>query len=105
LEVRTRTHTRTKICKFAHPFLRKLEVITAKLEPLSEQHVLLKFLRNIENAKTLDGFVQELADAITDYQVRAAGPTVIFDSHPARFQCSREHMRGRGTSIVMSRTS
>jgi len=72
-------HTRTKTCQFAHPSLRKLEVVTAKLEPLSEQHVLLGFLCNVENAKALNGFVQELADAITDYQVRVAGPTVIFD--------------------------
>ena len=40
-----------------------------KLEPLSEQHALLKFLRNVDNAKTLTGFVQELADAVIDYQV------------------------------------
>jgi len=40
-----------------------------KLEPLSEQHALLKFLHNVDNAKTLTGFVQELANAVTDYQV------------------------------------
>lgn len=48
---------------------RKLEGVTAKLEPLSDQHVLVRFLCNIDNAKTLTGFVQELADAIMDYQV------------------------------------
>jgi len=48
---------------------RKLGVISAKLEPLSEEHVLLRFLHNIDNARTLAGFAQELADAITDYQV------------------------------------
>ena len=40
-----------------------------KLEPLSNQHTLVKFLHNVDNAKTLAGFVQELADAIMDYQV------------------------------------
>ena len=40
-----------------------------KLEPLSEEHALLRFLRNVDHAKTLAGFVQELANAITDYQV------------------------------------
>jgi len=65
-------------------------VVTAKLEPLSEQHALLKFLRNIENARTLNGFVKELADAITDYQVRSAGPTVVFNEHLARFRCNKE---------------
>jgi len=44
-------------------------VVIVKLEPLSEQNVFLKFIRNIDNARTLTGFIQELADAITDYQV------------------------------------
>ena len=79
-------------------------MVTAKLEPLSEQHALLKFLCNVENAKTLNGFIQELADAIMDYQVWAAGPTVVFNEHLARFQCNKEHMRGRGTSMVIQRT-
>jgi len=70
---------RVYLYQFTHPFLRKLEGIIERLEPLSEQHVLLKFLRNVENAKTLNGFVQELADAIMEYQVRAVGPTVIFN--------------------------
>jgi len=51
------------------PTLRRLDGVIAKLEPLSEEHALLKFLRNVDNAKTLSGFVQELADAITYYQV------------------------------------
>ena len=54
---------------FVYPFPRKLEGVIAELEPLSEQHALLKFLCNVDNAKTLAGFIQELADAITDYQV------------------------------------
>ena len=80
-------------------------MVTAKLEPLSEQHTLLKFLRNVENAKTLNGFVQELADAITDYQVRAAGPTVVFNECLARFRCNKECMGGRGTSMAIPGTS
>ena len=55
--------------QFTYPSLRKLEGVVAKLEPLSDQHRLIKFLRNIDNAKMLTGFVQELADAVTDYQV------------------------------------
>ena len=47
-----------------------------KLEPLSEQATLVRFLRNFDDAKTLTGFVQELADAITSYQVWATSPTV-----------------------------
>ena len=55
--------------QFAYPALRKLDGIIMKLEPLSEEHALLKFLRNVDNAKTLSGFVEELAAAITYYQV------------------------------------
>ena len=77
---------------------RKLQGVIMKLEPLSEQDTLIRFLRNADNTKTLTGFVQELADAITDYQVRATGPIVIFNEHPARFRCNKECMRGPGTS-------
>jgi len=40
-----------------------------KLEPLSEQRVLIGFLNNTDDAKTLAGLVQELANAVVDYQV------------------------------------
>ena len=49
--------------------LRKLKGVIAKLEPLTEQHALIGFFQNVDNAKILAGFVQELADAIMDYQV------------------------------------
>jgi len=62
-----------------YPSPRKFEGVIAKLEPLSEQHALLKFLHNVDNTKALIGFAQELADAITDYQVRTVSPTVIHD--------------------------
>ena len=57
------------VYRFAYPFPRKLRGVITKLEPLSRQHGLVGFLQNVDNAKTLAGFVQELADAITDYQV------------------------------------
>ena len=47
-----------------------------RLEPLSDQNALLGFLRNVDNAKTLTEFVQELANAIIDYQVCAAYPVL-----------------------------
>ena len=65
--------------KHAHPSLRKLREVISKLEPLTEQHVLIKFLRNVDNAKTLTGYVQELADAITDYQVCATYCSATYD--------------------------
>ena len=80
-------------------------MVAAKLEPLSEKNALLKFLRNVENAKTLNGFVQELANAIADYQVRAAGSTVVFNEHLARFQSNKECTRGQGTSMGIQRAS
>ena len=58
------------VSQFAYPPpLRKLERVMTKLEPLSDQHGLVRFLRNVDNARILNGFVQELVEAITDYQV------------------------------------
>ena len=57
------------IHQFAYTTLRKLKGVIAKLEPLTEQHALIGFFQNVDNAKILAGFVQELADAILDYQV------------------------------------
>ena len=48
---------------------RKLVGIIAKLEPLSEQHGIVRFLKSVDHAKMLHGFVQDLAYAVTDYQV------------------------------------
>ena len=48
---------------------RKLAGIIAELEPLSEQHGVSKFLNNVEHANILNGFIQDLAYAVTDYQV------------------------------------
>jgi hypothetical protein len=44
--------------------------VVVKLEPLSEQCGLLKFLRNEDYTGLLNGFVQDIAYAVTDYQVR-----------------------------------
>ena len=53
---------------------RKLDRIMAKLRPLSEQSGILKFLKNANHTKTLNGFVQDLDTAVTDYQVCATNP-------------------------------
>ena len=55
---------------------RKLAGIIAKLKPLEEQHAILKFLKNTDYANTLNDFVQDLACAVTDYQVRNTNPIV-----------------------------
>lgn len=56
-------------CQFTHLVPRKLDRVIKNLEPLSEEHMLVKFLQNLDNVKILSGFVQELADAVKYYQV------------------------------------
>ena len=48
---------------------RKLAGIVAKLAPLSEQHGITEFLKNADRAEIMNGIVQDLAYAVTDYQV------------------------------------
>ena len=48
---------------------RKLVRIITELGPLSEQLRLAKFLMNADNADKLKDLVQDLADAVLDYQV------------------------------------
>lgn len=43
--------------------------VLEKLEPLVKQNGLLKFLRNGDHSGLLNGFVQDIAHAVTDYQV------------------------------------
>ena len=57
------------MCLFTHLALRTLDGVITKLEPLTDEHVLLRFIRNVDNAEVLSGFVQELADAVEYYQV------------------------------------
>ena len=104
--------SRTNVYQPAYPSLRKLEGVIAKLEPLSDRHALVQFLRNVDNVKTLASFVQELTNAITDYQVCAPSPTVIFNEHLVRFRYYKGCMRGQGastanqgTSVMIRRTS
>lgn len=69
MELRRFVISCTDMYQFMYPSIRKLEGVIAKLEPLADQHAFIGFLRNVDNAKILTGFIQELADAITDYQV------------------------------------
>ena len=61
-----------EIGQFLNRSGRKLDSIITKLGPLSERHGIVKFLRNADYAKTLNGFVRDLDTAVTDYQVCAA---------------------------------
>lgn len=82
---------------------RKLEGVITKLEPLADQHAIFQFLCNVDNAKTLTGFIQDIANAITDYQVRANCTTVILDEPPARFLSNKDCTKERGTSVTIPR--
>ena len=90
--------------RFAYESPRKLKEVVVKLEPLSRQQALAGFLCNIDNTKTLAGFVQELANAITDYQVWAASLTMSFNEHLARFPYNKGCMKGQGKSTVIPET-
>jgi len=92
------------MCKFTYHTPRKLDGVVAKLEPFSEQHALVKFLRNADNAKVVSGFVRELADAIEYYQVRAPCPIATFNEHPVRFRCNKECMIRQGISTTSPRS-
>lgn len=60
----------TGTCLIALLVCRKLAGIVAELGSLSDQHGLVKFFKNVDHANTLNGLVQGLAYAVTDYQVR-----------------------------------
>ena len=51
---------------------RALSSIIARLESLSKQPGLAEFLNNADHANALNGFVQDLANAVANYQVRGA---------------------------------
>ena len=51
---------------------RKLEDIQRDLVLLGEQGKAKGFLNNVENADKLGGLVEDVRDAIMDYQVRVA---------------------------------
>ena len=55
---------------------RRLVDVLEKMEPLSEQNGMLKFLRNGDYTGLLNGFVQDISNAVTDYQVRSRMRTV-----------------------------
>jgi hypothetical protein len=67
--------------------------VLKKLEPLSEQTGLLKFLRNEDYAGLLNGFVEDTARAVTDYQVCERKRTVGCYSWRFRLLSNKAHMR------------
>ena len=49
--------------------LRELERIARELEPLAEQGKVKGFFNNVANADKLSGLVEDIRDAVMDYQV------------------------------------
>lgn len=105
VELRRFVSSHTNVCWFTYLSLRKLEGVVMKLEPLAEQHMLIGFLHNVNNAKTLTGYIQELSDAIMDYQVCVVCPTVICTELLPRCQYNKELTRGQGKSAMIPRIS
>jgi hypothetical protein len=49
---------------------RRLKEVLQVLEPLAERGKVKGFLHNVEDAGTLSSLVEEIRDAMMDYQVR-----------------------------------
>jgi len=47
-----------------------LEKVLTELEPLAEQGKVEGFFNNVKNADKLGGLVEDIRDAVMDYQVR-----------------------------------
>ena len=50
--------------------------VLESMEPLSEKNGLLRFLRSEDHVGLLNGLIQDIAQAVTDYQVRGRKRTV-----------------------------
>ena len=55
---------------------RKLEGVREVLDPIAAQKNIVQFLSNAENAQKLNGLVDDIREAVMDYQVRTSkGPS------------------------------
>ena len=53
-----------------HRILRKLEDVRQALDPMTTQKDIAQFLSNVENAQKLNDLVDDIREAVMDYQVR-----------------------------------
>ena len=57
---------------------RKLEGIRQALDQMAAQEDIARFLNNADNAQKLNGLVEDIREAVMDYQVRSSkGPVLI----------------------------
>lgn len=81
LQLGAGTHVWTRI--------RKLEKVDQALGLMTTQGGTVQFLNNAENAKKLNGLVDDVREAVMDYQVRASRGLVLDPSNSClRFPCS-----------------
>jgi len=50
--------------------IRKLEGVRQALDPMATQNDIVQFLSNAENAQKLNDLVDDIREAVIDYQVR-----------------------------------
>ena len=81
---------------------RKLEYVHRDLATLGEQGKTKGFFNNVENAEKLGGLVEDVREAMMDYQVRA--PTALFSRAyvPRRHRCNRTYTIGVSYSSLVS---
>jgi len=54
--------------------IRKLEGVRQALDPMATQNDIVQFLSNAENAQKLNDLVDDIREAVIDYQVRPFEP-------------------------------
>lgn len=57
--------------------IRKLEDVRQALDPITTQKNIAQFLNNVENAQKLNGLVDDIREAVLDYQVCAPKGLVL----------------------------
>ena len=73
---------------------RKLEVVLRELEPLANQGKVKGFFNNFKNADKLGGLVEDIRDAVMDYQVRnQCGLTSPMPDIYLRPRCNKTSIR------------
>lgn len=86
---------------------RKLQGVYQHLTPLSEQGNIEGFFNNVENADQLRGLVEDIRDAIMDYQVYPRGlsiscTTSLMCSHKTSLQ---QDIYNKSCQLIVSFTS
>ena len=60
--------------------VRKLECVRQALGQVAAQKDIAQFLNNADNAQKLNGLVEDIREAVMDYQVRASKGLVLIAS-------------------------